>query len=78
MIGKALKYMRKERQLSQEDLSQILSVNQTTLSGWERNYREPTFNTIEKIAKICNYEIIFKNKINDDFFTIKDLERKDV
>lgn len=78
MIGKALKFMRKKRELSQEDLSQILSVNQTTLSGWERNYREPTFNTIEKIAKICDYEIIFRNKETKEEFKIKELERKDI
>lgn len=76
MIGKVLKYMRKQKNLSQEDLAKLLSVNQTTLSGWERGYREPTFETIEKIAKICGYNLFFENK-NEKFQT-KNIERKEI
>lgn len=76
MIGKVLKYMRKQKNLSQEDLAKLLLVNQTTLSGWERGYREPTFDTIEKIAKICGYNLFFENK--SEKFQAKNIERKDI
>ena len=36
------------------------------------------FANIEKIAKMCNYEIIFKNKKTKETFRVKDLERKDI
>lgn len=51
MIGKILKQMRREKELSQEDMAMILNINQTTLSGYERGYREPNYETIEKNCK---------------------------
>lgn len=78
MIGKILKQMRKEKELSQEDMAMILNINQTTLSGYERGYREPSYETIEKIAKICNYEIQFINKTNNNILTTKNIERKEI
>lgn len=76
MIGKALKYMRVKRNYSQDDLAKILNVNQTTLSGWERGYREPTFEIIERIARICNFKILFKDK--EETFELNQLNRKDI
>ena len=35
MIGKAIKFMRKEKKLSQEQLAKILDIERTTLSGYE-------------------------------------------
>ena len=78
MIGKILKYMRTDKQLSQEDLSNILNINQTTLSGWERGYREPTFKSIETIAKICDFNIIFENKKTKERISAKNIERKEI
>lgn len=78
MIGKILKTMRKEKELSQEDMSMILNINQTTLSGYERGYREPSYETIEKIAKICNYEIQFINTKTGNVLTTKNIERKEI
>lgn len=78
MLGKIIKYIRKEKEISQEDLGQILNVDQTTISGYERNYREPDFQMLEKICKICDYEIIFKNKINGKEITTKNIERKEI
>lgn len=78
MIGKILKQMRREKELSQEDMAMILNINQTTLSGYERGYREPNYETIEKIAKICNYEIQFINKNTNNILTTKNIERKEI
>ena len=70
--------MRREKELSQEDMAMILNINQTTLSGYERGYREPNYETIEKIAKICNYEIQFINKNTNNILTTKNIERKEI
>ena len=62
MIGNIIKKMRKEKGLSQKELAKKLNIAQTTLSGYETNYSNPVFSTINEIAKICDYEIIFKKK----------------
>lgn len=62
MIGEMIKKMRKEKGYSQRTLAEKLNIAQTTLSGYETNYSNPVFSTIEEIAKICDYEIIFQKK----------------
>mgnify|MGYP004647703395 FL=1 len=78
MIGKALKYMRKQKKLNQNDLIKLLNIGQSTLSDYENEKISIDFNTIEKIASICDYEIYFKNRVTNEKFQIKDLERKDI
>lgn len=78
MIGKALKYMRIQNNLSQEKISMLTNIGRTTLSDYEREKTDINFANIEKIAKMCNYEIIFKNKKTKETFRVKDLERKDI
>ena len=77
MIGKILKKMRLDNNVSQKMLSDKLSISQTTLSGWERGYRQPTFESIEKIADFCNYTIAFKNNVNGEIIDSKNINRKD-
>lgn len=76
MVGQILKKIRKDKKISQTKLAKLLSIDQTTLSGWERGYREPTFDSIEKIATICDYEIHFINKSNKEVINSKNIDRK--
>lgn len=78
MIGKVLKKMRNDAKYTQKQLSKILSINQTTLSGWERGYREPTFDLIERIAAICDYEINFTNKTTKEVINTSNIHRKEI
>lgn len=78
MIGKALKYMRINKGLSQFQLAKILNLSQQNISRYEKNQRIISFDLIEKIANNCDYEIIFRNKKINEEFKIKDLERKDI
>lgn len=78
MVGKILKYMRVTKGLYQKDLAKLLNVDQTTISGWERGHREPTFENIEKVANICNYEINFTDKTSGEKINIDSLKRKDI
>ena len=70
--------MRKTKKLNQKQLAKILNIAQTTLSGYETKYSNPTYETIEKIANNCDFEIIFRNKITKEEYKIKDMERKDI
>ena len=78
MIGKVLKYMRIKKNWNQSQLAKKIESAQTTLSGWETGFRQPTFEMIEKIANVCGFEIIFKNIETQEEFKAQELKRKDI
>ena len=51
-IGERLLKLRKERNLSQEDLANVLDVSRQTISKWETDQSTPDF---DKIIPLCNY-----------------------
>lgn len=77
MINKILKTMRKKANITQLEMAKKCNIANSTLSGYEVGYREPDFKTIEQIANICGYEIIFKNK-KGDILTTKNIARKEI
>lgn len=76
MIGKILKTMRKYNEFKQSDISKKINIPQNTLSQYENEIIQPTFETIVKIAKVCNFEIKFENK--NMVLTTKNIERKEI
>lgn len=78
MIRKALKYMRKNKQLKQDILAKEIGISQQNLSRYENEQRIISFDTIEQIANKCDYEIFFINKKTKDKFQVNDLTRKDI
>ena len=78
MIGKALKYMRKKNNLKQDHIAKILKVKSNTVSQYETNNRQPTFDVIQKIADECGFSIYFVDNKDGEKFTLKDLKRKDI
>ena len=78
MIGIILKYMRKMRKYKQADLAKRLNIGQTTLSGWERGFREPNSEMVFKIADVCDFEILIKDKLTGEIYTKDEIKRKDV
>jgi transcriptional regulator with XRE-family HTH domain len=51
-IGERLFNLRKEKNLSQEELANILDVSRQTVSKWETDQSTPDF---DKIVPLCNY-----------------------
>jgi len=51
-IGERLYNLRKERNMSQEDLANVLDVSRQTVSKWETGESMPDFN---KICPLCEY-----------------------
>lgn len=76
MIGKILRNMRIKKNLKQSDLSKIINIPQNTISQYENEKIQPTFEIIEKIANACDYKIEFKNK--NEIITTKNIERKEI
>lgn len=75
MIGIILRNMRLSKGLSQKELGDKLNLADTTISSYERENSQADFNTILKIAQICNYEILFKDK-SGKIETIEDIAKE--
>lgn len=79
MIGKILKTMRRESNLTQEDISKKTYIGRSTLSDYEREKTDINFENIEKIAEICNYEVLFVNKKDKNkILSSKNINRKEI
>lgn len=76
MIGKILKYIRTESNISQEKLSLLTNIGRSTISDYEREKTDINFENIERIAKVCDYEIIFRSKKTKEEFKARDIKRK--
>ena len=50
-FGKKLREIRLKKKLSQGDVSRILQVHRSYISGLERAMRNPSLLTVQKIAK---------------------------
>lgn len=78
-INKILKTIRIQKKLRQEDIAKIIGIQSNTYSDWERGRTQKiAFDDIEKIANICDYEIVFKNKYNSEILTSKNIDRKEL
>lgn len=49
-----LKTIRKERKITQNEISKYLNIDQTTYSGYETGKSEPNIDTLKKLAKYFN------------------------
>lgn len=78
MIYKYLRTMRRKSNLKQEDISKKCNIAKTTLSGYENNYRQPTFEVIQKIANSCGYEIIFRNINTKEELNSENIDREEI
>ncbi len=75
MISDILKYLRKSKKLKQSEVASIANIAVSTISGYETNYSQPTFEMIEKIADICGYDIIFRDRKTEYEVTSKNIDR---
>ncbi len=57
IFAKRLKAERKRKDWTQEVLAGKIGITIGTLSGYERNYREPGFRTVIKIAETLDVSI---------------------
>lgn len=77
MIGNVLKYMRKKNNFKQEDIAKAIDVARNTVSQYETETIQPTFDLIEKFAYKCGYKIYFESFDKKDRFESKEVTRKD-
>ena len=77
MFNERLQYLRKERGLTQKDVSAILGVKINTLAQYEKGNREPNFKTLRVLADFFNvstdYLLGRTNDIKDFGYTMNHL-----
>lgn len=56
-LGMRIRYLRKQKNMSQEDLALECGVNKNYLSDLERGTRNPTVKVMEKIAKALEIDL---------------------
>lgn len=72
MLSNNLKYLRKKRNLSQQELSADFEIPRTTLGDYERGKTEPNLATLIKISEYFNtsLDLLIKSKLSNDEFEI--------
>lgn len=53
-IGKKIRQLRKQLDLNQTELADLLGVSQKTISSYEINRTQPTIEMIDKMCKVFN------------------------
>lgn len=50
MYGDIIKYLRESNNLTQEEFSKLIGVSRSALANYERNFREPDYDILIRIA----------------------------
>ena len=74
-IGERLLKLRKERNLSQEELANVLDVSRQTVSKWETDQSMPDF---DKIIPLCSYFGITSDELLTGDSNIQEAKAKNV
>ncbi|MFA5619825.1 MAG: helix-turn-helix transcriptional regulator [Weeksellaceae bacterium] len=67
ILGKMIKTVRQERNLTQEELGRLVGVQKAQISKLENSANSATIDTIIKVFRALNAEINFNVKIEDIF-----------
>lgn len=76
MIGIILKNVRIDKGYTQKELGKIMSLADTTISSYERGNSQPDFETIVKILRECDYDILIKDINLDKYKTVEEMSRE--
>lgn len=74
-IGERLLRLRKERNLSQEELANVLDVSRQTISKWETDQSTPDF---DKIIPLCEYYGITSDELLTGNFNINEAKKANI
>ncbi len=67
ILGKMIKAVRQERNLTQEELGHLIGVQKAQISKLESSTNSATIDTILKVFKALKAEISFHVKLEDKF-----------
>ena len=56
-LGEKLRRLRKAKGLTQEELSEMIYTTSVAISGWERNVKTPSIESIRLIANVFDVSV---------------------
>ena len=66
LFGDRLKELRKEHNLTQEDIGNLCDVAKNTVSNWENNVNQPSFEITKKLAEYFGVTIDYLLNFTQD------------
>lgn len=69
-LGEMIKSVRKERNLTQEQLGELIGVQKSHISKLERNTKNVTIETILKVFKALKANVKFSVEMNESEFKL--------
>lgn len=66
MFGDRLKELRKNNNLTQEDIGNLCGVAKNTVSSWEKNINQPSFEILAKLAEYFGVTIDYLLNFTQD------------
>lgn len=70
VLGDMIKSVRKERNLTQEQLGELIGVQKSQISKLERNTKNVTIETILKVFRALEANVKFSVEMNESEFTV--------
>jgi len=70
ILGDMIKSVRKERDLTQEELGKLVGVQKSQISKLERNTRNVTIETILKVFRALKTNVKFSVEMNEGNFEV--------
>lgn len=70
VLGDVIRSVRKERNLTQEQLGELIGVQKSQISKLERNTKNVTIETILKVFKALKVNVKFSVEVNESKFTV--------
>lgn len=76
IIGKNIRYLRKNKKLSQVQLGEVVGKSESTIQMWETGFRSPTMASVKKLSDFFEVdmnefvEVDFQNSKNSDDYNI--------
>lgn len=70
VLGDMIKHVRKERNLTQEQLGELIGVQKSQISKLERNTKNVTIETILKVFGALKANVKFSVEINESEFIV--------
>lgn len=70
IVGQMIKQARQERNLTQEQLGEIVGVKKSQISKLENNANSATIDTIVRVFKALKAEIKFKVRLENDYIQL--------
>lgn len=76
MVGRMLRSIRRKKNLKQNDIADKLNVTANTISNYETEASNISFETAVKYIHECNFEIQFIDKENNKIYKLETISKK--